>query len=88
MAGNLFGTTRTVQPGASGSPELRREYTSGGVDFSLPVQNGQNPPFFCTGGSEKSPGRFARSVLIMTHLELVGSFLSSGTMPPVDYFFL
>ena len=38
--GYLFGTTRTRQPGVSGSPGPRRA-TSGGVSCSLPSQNGQ-----------------------------------------------
>ncbi len=42
MAGNLFGTTRTVQPGVSAAPDARPSAsTSGGVIASWPSQNGQ-----------------------------------------------
>src|SRR5271157_2295749 len=79
-AGNLLGTTRTVQP-----PELleapfgRYARTSEGVLLSLPGQNGQKPPFIFTGSRLKSVGRLARSVEIMTHRPMIGSLRNSGT---------
>src|SRR5713226_6218222 len=79
-AGNLFGTTRMLQPGVLGPPPLR-PYTriSGGVRASLPTQKGQ---FFSSLGMtlsrRKSFGRFPRSVEIITHRPVIGSLRNSG----------
>src|SRR5215471_20960508 len=77
--GNLFGTTRTRQPGSSRPPELRYESTSGGVLCSLPASNGQ---VVAVGGGTgwriKSVGRLARSVAIITHRPVIGSLRNSG----------
>src|SRR5208337_2488027 len=79
-AGNLLGTTRTVQPDVSRAAPLGRyASTSGGVLLSLPGQNGQNPPLFFTGSRLKSVGRLERSVEMMTHRPTIGSLRSSGT---------
>src|SRR5271166_4445395 len=79
-AGNLFGTTRTVQPCESREAPLGRyASTSEGVLFSLPGQKGQKPPFIFTGSRLKSLGRLARSVEIMTHRPTIGSLRNSGT---------
>jgi hypothetical protein len=51
---------------------------SGGVDFSLPSQNGQIPWWSFLAGAGKSCGRFPRSVDMMTQRFNMGSFLSSG----------
>src|SRR5271167_1126375 len=83
-AGNLFGTTRTVQPSVSLEALLGRyARTSWGVLLSLPGQNGQKPPFIFTGSRLKSVGRLARSVEIMTHRPTIGSFRNSGTVTSV-----
>src|SRR5882757_7354509 len=92
-AGNLLGTTRTVQPGPSFTGVLpfafgRYARISGGVLFSLPEQNGQNPPLILTASRAKSVGRLARSVEIMTHRPTIGSFLSSGKREPLQFEFL
>src|ERR1700730_1302263 len=79
-AGNLFGTTRMLQPGVLAPPPLR-PYTriSGGVLDSLPTQKGQ---FFesdaTTLSRRKSFGRFPRSVEMITHRPVIGSFRNSG----------
>src|SRR5260370_21846649 len=79
-AGNLFGTTRILQPGVLGPPPFR-PYTriSGGVRASLPAQKGQ---FFSSLGMtlsrRKSFGRFPRSVEIITHRPVIGSLRNSG----------
>src|SRR5271155_5719241 len=80
-AGNLLGTTRTVQPGVF-APPLLRPYTriSGGVLASWPGQNGQ---FFPLGNGvtlsrRKSFGRLPRSVEIITQRPVIGSFRNSG----------
>src|SRR6476469_7755810 len=80
-AGNLLGTTRRFQPVVSrlGFSPGRYASISGGVVLSLPGQNGQNPPFRVTRSREKSPGRLERSVEIITHRPVTGSFLSSVT---------
>src|SRR5208283_5877195 len=79
-AGNLFETTRTVQPSELlEAPFGRYARTSGGVLLSLPGQNGQKPPFIFTGSRLKSVGRLARSVDMMTHRPTIGSLRSSGT---------
>src|SRR3954468_13384856 len=81
-AGNLLGTTRRFHPivwGCTFSPG-REANISGGVVLSLPGQNGQNPPFIVTRSREKSPGRLERSVEMITHRPVTGSFLSSGTI--------
>src|SRR5438046_951298 len=82
-AGNLFGATRTVQPGVArcGGPQFhfgRAAWILGGVLLELPEQKGQNPPFILTESRAKSVGRLARSVEIMTQRPTMGSFLSSG----------
>ena len=80
-AGNLLGTTRTVHPCASRPvPFGRYASTSDGVLFSLPGQNGQNPPLFLTDSLTKSVGRLERSVEMMTHRPTMGSLRSSGTV--------
>src|ERR1700687_3636550 len=79
-AGNLFGTTRMLQPGVLPPPPLR-PYTriSGGVLASFPAQNGQ---FFAslatTLSRRKSLGRFPRSVEMITHRPVIGSLRNSG----------
>src|SRR5271167_3726871 len=79
-AGNLFGTTRTVQPSVSLEALFGRyARTSWGVLFSLPGQNGQKPPFIFTGSRLKSVGRLARSVEMMTQRPTIGSLRNSGT---------
>src|ERR1700704_6282781 len=80
-AGNLLGTTRKFQPATSGRTFSPGRYAriSGGVVFSLPGQNGQNPPFMATRSRKKSPGRLERSVEMITQRPVTGSFLSSGT---------
>src|SRR5271166_6863532 len=91
-AGNLLGTTRTVQPCASRPAPLGRyARTSGGVLPSLPGQNGQKPPFILTDSRTKSVGRLERSVDMMTHRPTMGSLRNSGTgdsspgTPPIYY---
>src|SRR5208283_6013154 len=80
-AGNLLGTTRTVQPCESRPAPLGRyARTSGGVLFSLPGQNGQNPPLIFTDSRTKSVGRLERSVDMMTHRPTMGSLRNSGTV--------
>src|SRR5208337_2560755 len=79
-AGNLLGTTRTVQPSELlEAPFGRYARTSEGVLLSLPGQNGQKPPFIFTGSRLKSVGRLERSVEMMTHRPTMGSLRSSGT---------
>src|SRR5271163_2190 len=86
-AGNLLGTTRTVQPGVF-APPLLRPYTriSGGVLASWPGQNGQ---FFPLGNGvtlsrRKSFGRLPRSVEIITQRPVIGSFRNSGKANLLD----
>src|SRR5205807_1388108 len=82
-AGNLFGTTRTHQPGElPGASGGRYDSTSGGVIDSFPGQNGQ---FGLNAGlpvrsspTLKSVGRLLRSVAITTHSLVTGSFRSWG----------
>src|SRR5271168_1095333 len=79
-AGNLFGTTRMLQPAVFAAPPLR-PYTriSDGVLPSLPGQNGQFFGLFATTLSrKKSFGRFPRSVEIITQRPVIGSFRNSG----------
>src|SRR5256885_14150816 len=79
-AGNLFGTTRSDQPGPSRLVSGGRTATiSGGVLSSLPVQNTHVPPRGRTGSVLKSVGRRARSVEMMTQRPTTGSLRSSGT---------
>ncbi len=86
-AGNLLGTTRTRQPGASAAvPASLRAKTSGGVLPSLPSQNGQKPRASGAGtaagpAGRKSSGRLLRSVAMMTQRPLMRSFLSSDIIP-------
>src|SRR6185295_18651481 len=81
-AGNMFGTTRTSHPGAFGDPPFwRYDRTSGGVIPSRPGQNGQcSRPTVADRSRRKSFGRFCRSVEIITHRPVTGSFRSSGTL--------
>src|SRR5262245_39835556 len=78
-AGNLFGITRTAQPGVLGAvPDLRTATISGGVLSSCPSQKGQKEPSAadsCDG--TKSMGRRLRSVAMMTQVFEIGSCLSS-----------
>jgi hypothetical protein len=74
----------SVQPGEFGSdPVGLNARISGGVVYSFPGQKGQNPPFFFCEGETKSVGLFPRSTEIITHLPTIGSFLSSGIVPPI-----
>ena len=79
-AGNLFGTTRTSQPGAVRVAAVRRyDSTSRGVICSWPSQKGQNDARRTAGCSRrKSLGRLRRSVEMITQRPVTGSFLSSG----------
>src|SRR3989304_7266173 len=78
-AGYLFGTTLICPPAVLGLPPfVRYAIISLGVILSLPGQNGQSPPFDGGGVTMNSDGRFPRSVAIITHLPIMGSFLSSG----------
>src|SRR3972149_7015114 len=78
-AGYLFGTTLICQPDVLVlSPFVWYAIISLGVIFSLPGQNGHSPPFYGGGVTTNSDGRFPRSVAIITHLPIMGSFLSSG----------
>src|SRR5438477_7359007 len=79
-AGNLFGTTRTSQPGVFGAPPFwRYESTSGGANDSRPGQNGQcSRPIVVVRSMRKSFGRFWRSVETMTQRPVTGSRRSSG----------
>src|SRR5205823_2930482 len=79
-AGNLFGTTRTSQPGVFGAlPFWRYAITSGGVSDSWPGQNGHPSfPSAVTRSKTKSLGRFCRSVEMMTQRPVTGSLRSSG----------
>jgi len=81
----LFGTTRIDHPGEF-APDPLRPYTSNSfaVFDSCPGQKGQ---FFGSPGTtssrRKSMGRFPRSVEIITHRAVIGSFLNSGnSLPP------
>src|SRR5262245_53893768 len=79
-AGNLFGTTRSDQPGSSRPVSGGRTATiSGGVLSSLPGQNTHGPPRVRTGSVLKSDGRRARSVEMITQRPTTGSLRSSGT---------
>src|SRR5207253_7809375 len=79
-AGNLFGTTRSDQPGPSRRVSGGRMATiSGGVLSSLPVQNTHGPPRARTGSMLKSVGRRARSLEMITQRPTTGSLRSSGT---------
>ncbi len=61
MAGNLFGTTRTVQPGVSGaSPGRPSASTSGGVMASCPSQNGHVAASAMRVVRPSAPGRAER----------------------------
>ena len=53
-AGYRFGTTRTVQPGVSGSPPPAR-WTSGGVRSSWPSRNGSCSGSIGSGGVHRQP---------------------------------
>ena len=58
---------------------------SGGVVYSLPWQNGQKPPFFlCDEGEIKSVGLLPLSTEMITQRPVIGSLLSSDTIPPFD----
>src|SRR6266404_1436877 len=56
---------------------------SGGVFDSLPGQNGQKPPLILNDSREKSEGRRARSVEMITQRPVIGSLRRSGI---ADYF--
>src|SRR5262249_26074588 len=79
-AGNLFGTTRTSQPGEFGAPPFcRYDSTSGGVSDSWPGQNGHcSRPRTMVRSTRKSLGRFWRSVEMITQRPVTGSLRSSG----------
>src|SRR5262249_30607486 len=82
-AGNLLGMTRKFQAPSPGWPSLTARYTmiSGGVLLSLPGQNGQKAaPLITARSREKSPGRRARSVDMITQRPVTGSLRSSGTV--------
>jgi hypothetical protein len=58
----------------------RKAIISGGVADSLPGQKGHSLlSVLLLGAPEKSDGLFPRSVDMITHLPIIGSFLSSGT---------
>src|SRR5687768_15956354 len=78
-AGNLLGTTRTCQPGRSGSLSASRSaHTSGGVMCSLPGQNGQpSGPRGAPTSPRNASGRAARPAVIATQPPLIGSWRSS-----------
>src|SRR3990170_1298802 len=78
-AGNLLGTTRRVHPGAlAWLSGLRTARISSGVCDSCPGQNTQPPPARRTGWGEKSEGRRARSVEMITQRPTTGSLRSSA----------
>jgi hypothetical protein len=77
--------TLKVQPGLFGSEELgRKANISGGVADSFPGQKGQSLLSRLLGALEKSEGLLPLSVEMITHLPMMGSFLSSGIsfLPP------
>ena len=78
--GYLFGTTRTCQPGASGSPGPTRA-TSGGVSASLPSQNGQLSTRTGIGAccTRNVSGRSARAGARITRSPVSSSTSSSCT---------
>src|SRR5262249_34837044 len=85
-AGNLFGMTRTFQPGWFGPPFRREAHSSGGVWLSLPGQNGQLTGSGSLGGWANSCGRLARSVAMITQPSVIKSLRSSGIrLLRVDY---
>jgi hypothetical protein len=78
--------TRNLHPGVFGlvSGGLKA-IISGGVVYSLPWQNGQNPPFFLwEEGEIKSVGLLPLSIEIITQRPVIGSLLSSDTYHPLD----
>ena len=80
-AGNLFGTTRTRQPGVSGGrPGGRCANVSGGVADSRPSSNGQPTGSSCSASSPArgAPGRRARDGATTTQRPEIGSRRSSG----------
>src|SRR6188474_3191564 len=79
-AGNLFGTTRTSQPGPLAAPPLRRyDSTSRGVYSSWPSQKGHTMPSMGSRCStRKASGRLRRSVEMITQRPVMGSLRSSG----------
>src|SRR5438067_1513010 len=79
-AGNLFGTTRSSQPGVFGAlPFWRDDRISGGVIDSRPWQNGHcSRPIVVVRSRRKSLGRFWRSVEMITQRPVTGSRRSSG----------
>src|SRR5512134_1628003 len=75
--------TLRLHPGPlADEPAGLKAMISGGVVYSFPGQNGQNPPFFRWDCERKSVGLFPRSIDMMTHRPTIGSFLSSGILPP------
>src|SRR3954470_13698108 len=83
-AGYRFGTTRTCQPGVSGSlPFGRTAYTSGGVCASWPSRKGSVAGSIGGHGSadRPPPGRVARSGVTIDFRPLNGSTRTSGMRP-------
>jgi hypothetical protein len=77
-AGNLFGTTLTLQPGEFARVEPSRyARTSGGVSASWPAQKGQGSPKFDLIVGAVALGLLLRSLAMMTHRSTTGSFLNS-----------
>src|SRR5688572_22503513 len=77
-AGNLFGTTLTLQPGESARVEPSRyARTSGGVSASWPAQKGQGSSKFDLIVGAVALGLLLRSLAMMTHRSTTGSFLNS-----------
>src|SRR5471032_3404226 len=88
-AGNLFGTTRTSQPGVSCAPAPGRSAsTSGGVIASCPGQNGHvSRPIAIARSTTKSRGRSRRSGATITDRPVIGSVLISrieGVLEDLD----
>jgi hypothetical protein len=77
-AGNLLGTTLTLQPGESARVEPSRyARTSGGVSASWPAQKGQGSSKFDLIVGAVALGLLLRSLAMMTHRSTTGSFLNS-----------
>ena len=86
-AGNLFGTTRTSQPGRLGGPPPGRSARiSGGVLLSFPSQKGQSAPAGISAWRGKLAGARLRSEAMMTQRFWIGSCRSSGMTLPLDRF--
>lgn|ERR1035437_4897867 len=77
-AGNLFGTTLTAHPLVFGEDKSGLiAKISAGVLSSFPGQKGQKDFFAISTGVVKSAGLDFLSFAIITHLPIMGSFLSS-----------